>query len=223
MNLEHLPPVVIGVLGLAAAAIVYVSYVALLLQRRQERPRTIFDVEHAPERIEREPLAEGLECAKISGHRGIPIGTFRPSRDETWLRVAEIIAQRGTCPRRQVGCVIVDIHGRVMATGYNGVASGRPHCSEGEPCPGAHFPSGQGLDKCEAIHAEQNACLLLSDPWKVDTVYTTASPCLSCVKLLLGTSAKRIVCRELYPHPDAIEWWRRAGRTIELLRPRKED
>jgi dCMP deaminase len=141
----------------------------------------------------------------------------RPSRDETWLRVAEVIAERGTCPRRQVGCVIVDMHGRVMATGYNGPASGRPHCSEGEPCPGAHFRSGEGLDKCEAIHAEQNACLLLDDPWQVDTVYITASPCLSCVKLLLGTSAKRIVCRELYPHADAIEWWGRAGRQLTQL------
>lgn len=147
---------------------------------------------------------------------------MRPSRDETWLRVAEMVAQRGTCPRRQVGCVIVDVHGRVMATGYNGPASGRPHCSEGEPCPGALFASGEGLDKCEAIHAEQNACLLLNDPWKVDTVYCTASPCLSCVKLLLGTSAKRIVCREIYPHADAIEWWHRAGRELVQLESPRE-
>jgi dCMP deaminase len=138
----------------------------------------------------------------------------RPSRDETWLQVAEVIAQRGTCPRRKVGCVIVDYHGRVMATGYNGSASGRPHCSEGPRCPGAPLPSGIGLEKCEAIHAEQNACLLLTDPWAVESIYCTASPCLSCVKLLLGTSAKRIVCREIYPHPDAIEWWARAGRQL---------
>lgn len=143
----------------------------------------------------------------------------RPTRDQIYLRMAELIAERSTCPRRSVGCVLVDAKGRVLSTGYNGVASGRPHCNEGQPCPGANCSPGEGLDKCEAIHAEQNAILLLADPWAVDTIYLTASPCLSCVKLLLGTSAKRIVCREVYPHPTAIDWWKRSGRTISTLTP----
>lgn len=141
----------------------------------------------------------------------------RPSRDEMYLQMAELVATRGTCPRRQVGCVLVDDKGRVLATGYNGPASGRPHCNEGSPCPGAGFKSGEGLDKCEAIHAEQNAILLLHDPWAVETIYCTASPCVHCMKLMLGTSAKRIVCRELYPHADALAWWYQAGRTITVL------
>lgn len=142
---------------------------------------------------------------------------MRPTRDQLYLKMAELFATRGTCPRRQVGCVLVDAKGRVLATGYNGPASGRPHCAEGFPCPGAHFKPGEGLDKCEAIHAEQNAILLLKDPWLVDTVYCTVSPCVHCVKLLLGTSARRIVCRELYPHEDALTWWRQSGREIQVL------
>ena len=138
----------------------------------------------------------------------------RPSRDEVYLKIAELIATRGTCIRRQVGCVLVDARGRILSTGYNGVAAGRKHCSEGEPCPGACYPSGQGLDECEAIHAEQNAILLLRDPWTVDTAYVTVSPCLSCIKLLLGTSCKRIVCRYLYPHVNAVKWWTEAGREL---------
>jgi dCMP deaminase len=141
----------------------------------------------------------------------------RPTRDQIYLEMAELIARRGTCPRRAVGCVLVDRRGRVLSTGYNGVASGRPHCNAGFPCPGAHFKSGQGLDKCEAIHAEQNAILLLQDPWVVHTAYISTSPCLSCIKLLLGTSAKRIVCRELYAHADAIQWWKSSGREIIVL------
>jgi dCMP deaminase len=136
----------------------------------------------------------------------------RPTRDDIYLRMAELIAERGTCIRRQVGCILVDSRGRVLSMGYNGVAAGRPHCSEGCPCPGAKFPSGQGLDKCEAIHAEQNAIILLSDPWSVETAYITTTPCLSCVKLLLGTSCKRIVCRSLYPHHEAIQWWQESNR-----------
>jgi dCMP deaminase len=142
----------------------------------------------------------------------------RPSRDEYYLRMAELVATRGTCIRRSVGCVLVSEKGRVLATGYNGPPSGEPHCNEGFPCDGATgFKSGEGLEKCQAIHAEQNAILLLEDPWKVDTIYVTASPCDTCMKLLLGTSAKRIVCRELYPHAEALARWERAGRAIIVL------
>lgn len=133
-----------------------------------------------------------------------------------YLQVAEIIALRGTCRRRKVGCVLVDRYGRILATGYNGVPAGRTHCLD-EPCAGAQHPSGAGLDLCEAIHAEQNAILLLSDPWKVETVYLTTTPCVSCMKLLLGTSATRIVARELYPHPEAIKMWEESGRTILIV------
>lgn len=142
---------------------------------------------------------------------------MRPSRDRIYLQMAELIAKRATCPRRQVGCVITDADGRVLAMGYNGVPSGAPHCNEGHPCPGATEVSGQGLDKCVAIHAEQNAILLLPDPRKADTIYVTTTPCVSCMKLLLGTSAKRIVARTLYPHEEALKWWKDAGRTITIL------
>lgn len=147
---------------------------------------------------------------------------MRPTRDEVYLKMAELFATRGTCPRRQVGCLITNVHGDIIAEGYNGVASGRPHCSEAHPCPGAEFPSGQGLDKCEAIHAEQNAILKLRDPRAAHTAYVTAFPCHSCIKLLLGTSCTRIVFREDYPHPEAKQWWRESGREIVHL-PAAED
>lgn len=143
---------------------------------------------------------------------------MRPERDEIYLRCAELFAERATCVRRKVGCVIVDEDGRILATGYNGVAAGRPHCNEGFPCEGAGCASGEGLDQCEAIHAEQNAILFLGDPRKAHTIYVTVSPCLSCMKLLLGTAARRIVTRELYPHEAAMDWWARAGGTIDVLK-----
>lgn len=137
---------------------------------------------------------------------------MRPSRDELYLKIASLVATRSTCSRRSVGAVLVDDRGRILATGYNGVAAGRPHCNEGHPCPGASCPSGTGLDSCEAIHAEQNAILLLKDPWLVDTCYLTTTPCISCLKLLLGTSCRRIVALGEYPHSEAKRWWEEAGR-----------
>lgn len=145
---------------------------------------------------------------------------LRRSRDSVYLEVARSIALRGTCVRRQVGCVLVDKDGFILSTGYNGVAAGREHCSQGFPCPGANAPSGERLDACQAIHAEQNAILRLPDPRKVHTVYCTVSPCISCIKLLLGTSARRIVFGDVYPHPDARIWWTEAGREwVHLAMP----
>ena len=137
----------------------------------------------------------------------------RPRTDELYLQMAKLIATRSTCARRQVGCVLVDRRGRVLSMGYNGVPSGRPHCSS-TPCPGASYPSGEGLEKCQAIHAEQNAVVSLADPLRVDTAYITTSPCHSCVKLLLATSCQRIVCLSKYAHGEAIEEWKDNGRKI---------
>ena len=125
--------------------------------------------------------------------------------------MARLIAERGTCARRKVGCILVNKRGHVLATGYNGVASGMAHCTE-YPCRGATAPSGTGLDLCQALHAEQNALLQCRDVYDIDTAYCTASPCMTCVKLLLNTSCQRIVYLDEYPHPDAANLWRATNR-----------
>ena len=127
--------------------------------------------------------------------------------------MAGLLALRATCHRRGVGCVLVDEDGYVLATGYNGVASGMPHCSEGFKCEAASAPSGTNLDGCEAIHAEQNAIMRVADIRRVHTCYVTVSPCMTCTKLLLGTGCKRIKFQDEYPHAAAArELWTRAGR-----------
>ena len=137
---------------------------------------------------------------------------MRPSKDEYFLAMAQLIAERGTCARRKVGCVLVNARGHVLSTGYNGVASGFKHCNENSECPGAQSASGTNLDKCGAIHAEQNALLQCRDPYEIHTCYTTTSCCTHCVKLLLNTSCQRIVFLEEYPHEDPKELWSLAGR-----------
>lgn len=140
-------------------------------------------------------------------------GGSRLSTDEYFLQMAELVAMRATCARRAVGCVLVSSRNHVLATGYNGVCSGADHCTD-KPCPGASQPSGQGLHLCEAIHAEQNALLQCRNISEICTVYCTASPCVLCMRLIVGTSASRIVFRTQYPHKESfnmatargIEW-----------------
>jgi dCMP deaminase len=102
--------------------------------------------------------------------------------------------------------------GHILATGYNGPARGQDHCLD-FPCPGANLQSGQGLDLCEAIHAEQNALLQCRDVQQIHTCYTTTSPCTHCVKLLLNTSCEVIFYYEAYSDIQrSADLWLKAGR-----------
>jgi dCMP deaminase len=147
---------------------------------------------------------------------------MRPTKDQLYLDMAKLIAQGATCLRRSVGCVLVNAKGQVLSTGYNGVASGLPHCNERREeylsgtrlikgfhyphaCDGAYSPSGTNLDCCQAIHAEQNALLQCRDVYEIHTCYTTVSPCITCVKLLMNTSCQRIVFWERYAQDEAAQ------------------
>lgn len=138
---------------------------------------------------------------------------MRKSKHETYLAIAKAMAGRTTCIRRGVGAVAVDGKGKILATAYNGVPQGYPHCNEGHPCSGSNSPSGTNLEGCEALHAETNLILQIPDPSKVETVYLTTSPCFNCTKSLLGTSANSIVFMEAYPGWEkSYELWTRMGR-----------
>lgn len=53
----------------------------------------------------------------------------RLSLDEWAMGLAAVSALRATCYRRKVGAVLLNSHGHVLSTGYNGVAAGQPHCN----------------------------------------------------------------------------------------------
>ena len=137
---------------------------------------------------------------------------MRPSVDQVMMRVAHVLSDRSTCPRRRVGCVLINEHNHIIGSGYNGKAAGLAHCID-VPCGGQTYESGQGLEVCEAIHAEQNALMQCHDVMKIDTAYVTTPPCLHCVKMLLNTGANRIIFDGAHPHQEASrELWERGRR-----------
>lgn len=138
---------------------------------------------------------------------------MRPSIDEWAMSVVDVVATRATCHRRQVGCVLLDDQGIILSTGYNGVASGLPHCrfSEEHRCKGALASSGENLDLCGAIHAEQNALIQCRDVKDISVAYISCSPCMTCCKLLMGTGCQKLVFREFYAM-EPLEMWSLSGR-----------
>lgn len=117
----------------------------------------------------------------------------------TWaMTIALAHAERSKCSRRKVGCVLLDSNNRIIGNGYNGPPRGAVHCTETR-CPGSGFGSGKSLDKCHAIHAEQNALMDCSDILQIQAVYCTTKPCIHCMKMIVNTSAKEVYYLEDYP------------------------
>lgn len=133
-------------------------------------------------------------------------------RDElkrnVFLQVAYTLSRLSTCHRRRVGCVLVDVHGRIVGTGYNGVPRGMPHCIDtGHRCPGYKALTGSDLESCYAIHAEMNALAMCERPFELKALYSTVSPCIHCIKLLMNTSCEDIYFKIEYPHKQAKDLW----------------
>lgn len=116
---------------------------------------------------------------------------MRPTIDETMLEIAEVLSHRGTCAKKQVGCVVIDANGIILSTGYNGQPRGARHCDVMFPCE-AYLDASLS---CQAIHAETNA-LIRCDVTKADTIYITEAPCMKCRLLIENTSIRRIVYRD---------------------------
>ena len=134
----------------------------------------------------------------------------RESKDQYFLKIAKIVATRATCPRRSVGCVIINNYGHIKATGYNGVPSGFPHCID-NPCGGHNSSTGNDLESCMATHAEANALLQCQSIMDIDRIYLTVSPCINCAKLIGNSSCKMVVYSEEYINKDGINMLKKLG------------
>lgn len=138
---------------------------------------------------------------------------MRPSHDEYFLQMLQLVAARSTCPRRAVGAIIVSGGNHILSTGYNGVPRGVYHCNETQSseelsrssnlikpmvmCEGKHDQPGD-TSRCLAVHAEQNAILQCLDLSRAYTLYCSAVPCFTCAKLIANTPIRRIVALEAY-------------------------
>ncbi len=137
----------------------------------------------------------------------------RPSWDEYFLEMAQLVAKRSTCLRRSVGAVLVR-EKRILATGYNGAPSGLKHCFEiGCMRQRLKIPSGERHELCRALHAEQNALIqssLHGISVKGATLYATTQPCVICAKMLINAGIKEIVATQGYPDKMAMDFLKQA-------------
>lgn len=125
----------------------------------------------------------------------------RPDWDHYFMDIAQVVALRSNCSRRQVAAVIVK-DSRIISTGYNGTPRGIKNCFEGG-CPrcASDSPSGENLGECLCSHGEENAIVQAAYHGiavKDSTLYTTYSPCLLCAKMIINAGIREVVYKERY-------------------------
>jgi dCMP deaminase len=134
----------------------------------------------------------------------------RTSWDQYFMEIAAQVATRATCDRKHVGALLVRDR-IILSTGYNGSIRGMPHCDE----VGHLMENGH----CVAtVHAEANAVLQAARTGvriETATLYTTASPCWPCFKLVANAGIVRIVYGEFYRDQRIFDVASRLG--IELV------
>jgi len=114
----------------------------------------------------------------------------RMKRKEYYMRMALLAAERATCKRKKVGCILT-YKNRVVATGYCGVPSGVPHCTDTE----CLIYDGHCI---QTVHAEINCLSTLQNSYDNLICYVTTQPCLNCYKALVSFGVKQIYYYEPY-------------------------
>jgi dCMP deaminase len=142
----------------------------------------------------------------------------RPSCNDYFLEVADLVATRSTCLRRQVGAVLVRDK-RIISTGYNGAPRKLKHCSEvGCIRSENDIPSGQRYELCRGVHAEQNA-IINAAYYGISTqdtvMYCTHQPCIICARIMINAGVVKVVHRGDFQDDVALELMKEAG--IELV------
>ncbi len=139
---------------------------------------------------------------------------MRPTWDEYFMNIVDLVKTRSTCLRRQVGALIVKDK-RILASGYNGAPVGCKHCAEvGCIRNKLNIPSGQRHEICRATHAEQNAIAQAAysgTSIKDAVMYVTTQPCVLCAKLCINAGITKIFFRGDYPDELSMELLQEAG------------
>jgi dCMP deaminase len=134
------------------------------------------------------------------------------SRDDLYVQIAKVLAQVGTCPRAQVGALIVR-NGRIISTGYNGSPPGQPHCID----VGCQEKVVPGCTR--AIHAEANAIVYAARAGistDAATMYCTHSMCATCAAIVASAGIVRVVYETPYRLTGGLDLLRDMG--VEVVK-----
>ena len=140
-----------------------------------------------------------------------------------YLDIAQTVAERGTCLRRNYGAIIVK-NDEIISTGYVGAPRGRKNCSDLGFCirQQLNIPRGERYEMCRSVHAEANAIISASRNELIDsTLYlvgleastgelvANSCCCAMCKRMVINAGIKQVVIRDThdeYRIVDVNDW-----------------
>jgi dCMP deaminase len=149
------------------------------------------------------------------------LNTYRRDKHNYYLDIAEVVAKRGSCLRRNFGAVIVN-HDQIISSGYTGAPRGRKNCPDLKECRRDKFgiPRGERYEFCRSVHAEANAVIHTSRKEMLGSVLylagmeannsageerkekeegkyvMNASPCEMCKRLIINSGISKVIIRQ---------------------------
>ncbi len=155
----------------------------------------------------------------------------RPSWDEYFMKIAEVVSTRSNCIRPAKGAIIVR-EKKIISTGYNGTPAGVKNCIDGgcARCMSVHkgkMASGtynydlNSKSECTCCHGEENAIVHAARhgiSTNGATLYTSFSPCTWCSKMIINAGIVRIVAKEDYPTGLATDLLKQAKVKLDRIK-----
>ena len=122
---------------------------------------------------------------------------LRPTKNNTYMSVAEAVSERSHDLETKVGAVLVkNDSGAIVATGHNGFVRGAPD---------NELPSTRPEKYPYMIHAEENViahCARYGISMDNCKLVCTMTPCVKCMRLLWQSGVTHIVAKEKYKDFD---------------------
>ena len=135
---------------------------------------------------------------------------MRRDKVNYYLDIAQTVAKRGTCLRRNFGAIIVK-NDEIISTGYTGAPRGRKNCSDLGFCrrEQLNVPRGTRYELCRSVHAEANCIISASRRDMIDSslylvgidvktggLVKDANSCSMCKRLIINAGIKEIIIRD---------------------------
>lgn len=131
----------------------------------------------------------------------------RITKEEMFIKIAEIISSRSTCERLNVGSIITDSDMlNILSMGYNGNYTGGPNrCDRTEP------------SNCGCTHSEINSIAKADNTIKRKILFTTHSPCEACSKLIINSGFSKVFYRTDYRLLDSLNLLIKTGIEVQKI------
>ncbi len=140
-----------------------------------------------------------------------------------YLDIAQTVAERGTCLRRNYGAIIVK-NDEIISTGYVGAPRGRANCSDIGRCirQELKIPRGERYEMCRSVHAEANAIIsasrrdmlgstmyLVGMEKQSGEIVANSCCCSMCKRMVINAGIREVVFRDTpdeYRVVNVSEW-----------------